>query len=216
MLSAVNGKGVFAAGSPAENVLSIQLFLLVVAVSMLSLATLIAENAALTEALTVDVTDRSQAMDALRVNQERYAVATAAGAVGVWDWNFETGEIYVDPTLKAILGFADAEISDARGRLGFPHSSRGRPGGDGAGAGLHRGPHRRVRSRTSDDPQGRQRAVVPLARIAGEASGRHAAPHGRDEGGHHPTEARAEERMRENEAVLQATNQRDAASGRTV
>jgi PAS domain S-box-containing protein len=111
MLSAVNGKGVFSVGSPGENVLSIQLFLVVVAVSMLSLATLIAENETLTRALTVDVTDRNQAVDALRVNQDRYAVATAAGAVGVWDWNFETGEIYVDTTLKAILGFADAEIS---------------------------------------------------------------------------------------------------------
>ncbi len=38
-------------------------------------------------------------------------MATAAGAVGVWDWNLETNEVYVDASLKAILGFADAEIS---------------------------------------------------------------------------------------------------------
>ena len=59
----------------------------------------------------IDITDRKEAVDALRENQQRYAVATAAGGVGVWDWNFETSEIYVDPTLKAILGFTDAEIS---------------------------------------------------------------------------------------------------------
>ena len=52
------------------------------------------------------------AVIALEEGQRRYAVATVAGAVGVWDWNFETSEIYVDPTLKAILGFEDAEISN--------------------------------------------------------------------------------------------------------
>ena len=50
--------------------------------------------------------------NALRESQQRYTMATAAGAVGVWDWNFETHEIYVDPTLKSILGFEDAEITD--------------------------------------------------------------------------------------------------------
>ena len=43
--------------------------------------------------------------------QRRYALATAAGAVGVWDWNVATNEIYVDTRLKALLGFDDAEIS---------------------------------------------------------------------------------------------------------
>ena len=49
--------------------------------------------------------------DALRESQQRLTMATAAGAVGVWDWNFETNELYVDPTLKSRLGFADAEIT---------------------------------------------------------------------------------------------------------
>jgi len=47
----------------------------------------------------------------LHRSQSRYSLATAAGSVGVWDWNFETGELYVDPVLKSILGFDDAEIS---------------------------------------------------------------------------------------------------------
>jgi PAS domain S-box-containing protein len=59
----------------------------------------------------LDITDRKASEDALRDNQQRYTMATAAGAVGVWDWNFGTGEIYVDPTLKAILGFDDSEIT---------------------------------------------------------------------------------------------------------
>lgn len=51
MVSVVRGTGVFSVGSSADNVLSIQLYLLVVAVSLLLLATLIAENLAATEEL---------------------------------------------------------------------------------------------------------------------------------------------------------------------
>ena len=57
-----------------------------------------------------DITQRKQVETALRESQERYELATAAGGVGVWDWNLETNEIYLDPELKAILGFQDHEI----------------------------------------------------------------------------------------------------------
>jgi PAS domain S-box-containing protein len=33
-----------------------------------------------------------------------------AGGVGVWDWNLVTGEIYVDPFIKELLGFTEHEI----------------------------------------------------------------------------------------------------------
>ena len=66
---------------------------------------------ALIAALLVERARGGRARSALVEHQERYAMATTAGAVGVWDWNFETNEIYVDPTLKALLGFEDSEIS---------------------------------------------------------------------------------------------------------
>jgi PAS domain S-box-containing protein len=43
-------------------------------------------------------------------SEQRYALATAAGRVGVWDWDLRTNDIYVDPRLKALLGFDDREI----------------------------------------------------------------------------------------------------------
>ena len=43
--------------------------------------------------------------------------------MGVWDWNVETNEIYVDPRLKALLGYEDCEIQnhlDDWGKLVHP------------------------------------------------------------------------------------------------
>ncbi|MEG4499962.1 MULTISPECIES: PAS domain S-box protein [unclassified Microcoleus] len=68
-----------------------------------------------------DVTERKQAEIALqqlnaelerRVQQRTqwYELAVSAGKVGVWDWNLETDEIYIAPSLKALLGYQDAEI----------------------------------------------------------------------------------------------------------
>ena len=60
---------------------------------------------------TIDITERKESERALRESQKRLTMATAAGAVGVWDWNFETNELFVDAGLKSLLGFEDAEIS---------------------------------------------------------------------------------------------------------
>ncbi|MBW3584861.1 MAG: PAS domain S-box protein [Cyanobacteria bacterium 0813] len=68
-----------------------------------------------------DITDRKQAEIALqqlnaelelRVQQRTqwYELAVSAGKVGVWDWNLETDEIYIAPSLKAWLGYQEAEI----------------------------------------------------------------------------------------------------------
>ena len=54
---------------------------------------------------------RRRVETALRDSQQRYSLAAAAGSVGVWDWNFETNELFVDPGLKSLLGFDDREIS---------------------------------------------------------------------------------------------------------
>lgn len=59
-----------------------------------------------------DISGRKQAEQALLLSRERYALATAAGRLGVWDWNLETGEFYVDPNLKSLLGYSDKEIAN--------------------------------------------------------------------------------------------------------
>ena len=51
-----------------------------------------------------------QMEETLRVSVERNRLATSAAKVGVWDWNIKTGDFYLDPNIKAILGYTDDEI----------------------------------------------------------------------------------------------------------
>ena len=59
-----------------------------------------------------DITERTRTEAALVESEQRYALATGAGRAGVWDWNLETNEMYVDPRLKALLGFENHEIAN--------------------------------------------------------------------------------------------------------
>ncbi|NJN94948.1 MAG: tetratricopeptide repeat protein [Anaerolineales bacterium] len=62
------------------------------------------------EELKQEIAERQRIEKALKISQERYRLATQAGGVGVWDWNLQTGQFYLDPTIKAILGYNDEEI----------------------------------------------------------------------------------------------------------
>ena len=57
--------------------------------------------------LLVQRARRRQVEAELRESEKRYELATAAGSVGIWDWDLETQEIYVDPAFRRALGFAD-------------------------------------------------------------------------------------------------------------
>jgi PAS domain S-box-containing protein len=57
-----------------------------------------------------DITARKEAESALHEGQLRYHLATAAGGTGVWDLDLDSGDMYIDPQLKAILGYEDGEI----------------------------------------------------------------------------------------------------------
>ena len=51
-----------------------------------------------------DISRRIETEEALKVSQERYALAMEGTNDGLWDWNFRTGEIHISPRFKAITG----------------------------------------------------------------------------------------------------------------
>lgn len=55
--------------------------------------------------LVVQRARRREMQRALQDSHQRYALATSAGRVGVWDWDAETKTIYVDPGLRELLGY---------------------------------------------------------------------------------------------------------------
>lgn len=57
-----------------------------------------------------DISDRKQREEALQLSQERYALAVSSGQIGVWDWNIQKNEIYIDSIIKEALGYTDLDI----------------------------------------------------------------------------------------------------------
>ncbi|MEY2632051.1 MAG: hypothetical protein RIR00_705 [Pseudomonadota bacterium] len=56
-----------------------------------------------------------QAQRDLRVSEERLQLAINGVNDGIWDWNIASGEIYLSPKWKEMLGYADDELDNARG-----------------------------------------------------------------------------------------------------
>ena len=84
--------------TPTDAILATQLTLIAMSLPLIVLSALL--------------TERRSAEEALRTGHTRYGLATMAGSVGVWDWNLVTNAVYVDPSLKSILGFEEHEIGD--------------------------------------------------------------------------------------------------------
>ncbi|MBP0020620.1 MAG: PAS domain S-box protein [Cyanobacteria bacterium SBLK] len=55
---------------------------------------------------------RKRSEVALQKSEERYERATRAAGVGVWECNLQNGDLYIDPTIKAVLGYRDEEFAN--------------------------------------------------------------------------------------------------------
>ena len=79
-----------------------------------STSLLIVDGRELVIGMDRDATARRQAERALRESEERWQLAVAGSNEGVWDWNIETGAVWLSPRWKEMLGFPDNEISNHR------------------------------------------------------------------------------------------------------
>jgi diguanylate cyclase (GGDEF)-like protein/PAS domain S-box-containing protein len=57
-----------------------------------------------------DITDLKATQTALQVSRERYAIATAAARIGVWDYNVQSQVVYIDAALNHLLGYEPIEM----------------------------------------------------------------------------------------------------------
>jgi PAS domain S-box-containing protein len=69
-----------------------------------------AELLAANEKLEKEISDRQAAEEALRVSEERFALAVRGSQDGIWDWDIQNDSLYWSPRLKELLGYADDEL----------------------------------------------------------------------------------------------------------
>lgn len=60
----------------------------------------------------MDITDRKLAETALRDSQHRYALATAAGRIVMWEYDIASDRVTTEPPMAELLGFAPGEYAD--------------------------------------------------------------------------------------------------------
>jgi diguanylate cyclase (GGDEF)-like protein/PAS domain S-box-containing protein len=60
----------------------------------------------------IDITERKRAEKALAESEERWKFALEGANDGVWDWNFETGEVLYSKRWKEMFGFSETEIGN--------------------------------------------------------------------------------------------------------
>ena len=64
-----------------------------------------------------DITTRWQSENALREAQQRYALATAAGGIGIWELHVPTGAVVVQGPIEVAIGYTAAELDTDLGGL---------------------------------------------------------------------------------------------------
>jgi len=64
--------------------------------------------------VALDITNRKKEEELLREVEERWQFAIEGSEDGVWDWNFETNEVYYSKRFKEILGFDESEWKNER------------------------------------------------------------------------------------------------------
>jgi PAS domain S-box-containing protein len=112
IVTASSGNSPFGADLSGATVLGVQVFVGANAVLMMLIAGVL-EAHRTEHARLVDVFhENSVILSRLRATQQRYELATAAGGLGVWEFDVQNGGVHIEGNLKALLGYGDGDIED--------------------------------------------------------------------------------------------------------
>lgn len=71
------------------------------------------ENAHLYQQAQQEISERKRVENALRISEERYALAVSGAKDGLWDWDMRANQIYYSPRWKEMLGYGEQELSSS-------------------------------------------------------------------------------------------------------
>lgn len=64
------------------------------------------------QVIMVNITERKQSEERLRVSEHRWKLALEAAGDGVWDWNVQTGQVVFSKRFGELFGFAENEYGN--------------------------------------------------------------------------------------------------------
>ena len=104
IFGAIHGRGPFTGDTPVHSVLSLQLFLLVAAVSFMVLAAVVEEHKVAAHALR-------ESAETVRASEERLRLAQQAARIGTFEWNIQTGVNIWTTELETMYGLRPGGFS---------------------------------------------------------------------------------------------------------
>ena len=81
--------------------------------SLADYAAIAIENARWYASAQQEIEERIRAEEALRVSEERYALAVNGANDGIWDWDLRTNQCYYSPRWKKMLGAEEQELGES-------------------------------------------------------------------------------------------------------
>lgn len=78
------------------------------------LSSMALNNTRLYRQLQQELVEQQRVEEALRLSEERYALAASAANNGLWDWDLQSDEIYFCDQWKAMIGYQEEDFSRAR------------------------------------------------------------------------------------------------------